>query len=153
MSALGQKRTCAVQNGMSALPPIATAKADSRFTAESGHVQRTSSCLLWAKSGHRAILFDQLVAELEQSRRHCDAECFGRFEVDDKRELTRLFDRQISRFGALEDLVDIDRGALVHVFIARSVGHQASDLNKLLVCVHIRQPLPVGEVHYALAIM
>ena len=28
MSALGQKRTFAVQNGMSALPPIATAKAD-----------------------------------------------------------------------------------------------------------------------------
>src|SRR5215831_7375998 len=28
MSALGQKQTCAAQNGMSALPPIATAKAD-----------------------------------------------------------------------------------------------------------------------------
>jgi len=28
MSALGQKQTCAVQNVMSALPPIATAKAD-----------------------------------------------------------------------------------------------------------------------------
>jgi len=30
MSALGQKQTYAVQNGMSALPQIATAKADSR---------------------------------------------------------------------------------------------------------------------------
>jgi hypothetical protein len=30
MSALGQKQTCAVQNVMSALPPIATAKADFR---------------------------------------------------------------------------------------------------------------------------
>jgi hypothetical protein len=28
MSALGQKRTCAVQQPMSALPPTATAKAD-----------------------------------------------------------------------------------------------------------------------------
>ena len=28
MFALGQKRTCAVQKGMSALPPKATAKAD-----------------------------------------------------------------------------------------------------------------------------
>jgi len=28
MSALGQKQTYAVQQGMSALPPIATAKAD-----------------------------------------------------------------------------------------------------------------------------
>src|SRR5262245_61763626 len=30
MSALGQKQTCAVHQSMSALPPIATAKADSR---------------------------------------------------------------------------------------------------------------------------
>jgi len=30
MSALGQKRTYAAQQGMSALPPIATAKADFR---------------------------------------------------------------------------------------------------------------------------
>jgi hypothetical protein len=28
VSALGQKQTCAPHNGMSALPPIATAKAD-----------------------------------------------------------------------------------------------------------------------------
>jgi len=28
MSALGQKQTCAVQKGMSALPPIATTKAN-----------------------------------------------------------------------------------------------------------------------------
>jgi hypothetical protein len=45
MSALGQKATCAPQKVMSALPPIATAKADSRtghvcFTPESGHVRR-----------------------------------------------------------------------------------------------------------------
>jgi hypothetical protein len=56
MSALGQKRTCAPQKVMSALPPIATAKADfpqtvmSAFTPESGHVRRKQSCLLWAKS-------------------------------------------------------------------------------------------------------
>jgi len=32
MSVLGQKQTCAVQKGMSALPPLATAKADIRQT-------------------------------------------------------------------------------------------------------------------------
>jgi hypothetical protein len=55
MSALGQKQTYSVQKGMSALPPIATAKADLQghvcFTPESGHLQRTRPCLLWAKSG------------------------------------------------------------------------------------------------------
>src|SRR5215831_17214434 len=44
MSALGQKQTYAVQNVMSALPLIATAKADSPnghacFTPKSGHVR------------------------------------------------------------------------------------------------------------------
>jgi hypothetical protein len=44
MSALGQKQTFAAQEAMSALPPIATIKADMRhanghacFTPESGH--------------------------------------------------------------------------------------------------------------------
>src|SRR5262249_53711462 len=59
MSALGHKQTYAVQQPMSALPPIATAKADIRkrscirFTPESGHGQRNSLCPLWANSGHR----------------------------------------------------------------------------------------------------
>jgi hypothetical protein len=61
MSALGQKRTYAAQQVMSALPPIATAKADSRkrsarFTPKGGHVRCTSSCLLWANSGHSSCL-------------------------------------------------------------------------------------------------
>jgi len=33
MSALGRKQTYAVQNGMSALPPVATRKADPRLVA------------------------------------------------------------------------------------------------------------------------
>jgi hypothetical protein len=57
MSALGQKRTYAMQKAMSALPPIATAKADFRKRScllhpESGHVRCIRSCPLWAKSGH-----------------------------------------------------------------------------------------------------
>ena len=48
MSALGQKKTCAVQEVMSALPPIATANAKLAkghvcFTPESGHVRQTTS--------------------------------------------------------------------------------------------------------------
>src|SRR5215471_10840779 len=46
---------------MSALPRIATAKATSArghvcFTPESGHVQCTSPCLLWANSGHHCTV-------------------------------------------------------------------------------------------------
>src|SRR5215475_10182141 len=63
MSALGHKRTYASQKAMSALPQIATAKADYpknhfRFTPESGHVQCSSQCPLWAKSGHSHLLVE-----------------------------------------------------------------------------------------------
>jgi hypothetical protein len=41
MSALGQKQTCAVQNVMSALPTIATEKADIRTNARARLVKKT----------------------------------------------------------------------------------------------------------------
>ena len=43
MSALGQKQTCAAQNG------------HVRFTPESGHVQCNYSCPLSANSGHDSL--------------------------------------------------------------------------------------------------
>jgi|SoiMethySBSTD1v2_1073268.scaffolds.fasta_scaffold246840_3 hypothetical protein len=66
MSALGQKRTYAVHQGMSALPPIATTKATSLknlypLYPKSGHVQRTSRGQLRANSRHSVIHFDHLV--------------------------------------------------------------------------------------------
>src|SRR5262249_3131864 len=56
---LRSNRSCGNQ---SPLPPIATAKADSRKRScllypESGHVQHTGSCLLWANNGSRALHF------------------------------------------------------------------------------------------------
>jgi hypothetical protein len=44
MSALGQKQTCAVQKGMSALPPIATAKAEFPQTVMSALPPKADMC-------------------------------------------------------------------------------------------------------------
>jgi hypothetical protein len=44
MSALGQKPTCALQNLMSALPPIATAKADMPQTLMSALHPKADMC-------------------------------------------------------------------------------------------------------------
>ena len=62
MSALGHKRTFAMQKGMSA------------FTPESGHVRSNWGCPLWANSGlmHRSkkfLVFDDLVGAGEQRAR------------------------------------------------------------------------------------
>jgi hypothetical protein len=74
MSALGQKRTFAAQNVMSALPPIATTKADFR----------KRSCLLMTQSGHvtRASLLRAISRHLRQRiampllpQKRCDEPC------------------------------------------------------------------------------
>ena len=66
MSALGQKRTFAVQNGMSALPP----KADM--------CGATSRCPLCANSGHRvAYVFDIEVFANGQRRVVYQFDCDG----------------------------------------------------------------------------
>jgi hypothetical protein len=61
-------------------------------------------------------------------------------EVDHQLECVRLFDRQICWFGALEDLVDMGRGASVHVGKACSVKHQTSGVDILPDRVYRRQP-------------
>jgi hypothetical protein len=53
MSALGQKPTCAVQEGMSALPP------------ESGHWRCTNQCPLSANSGHTRTEIIETEARVE----------------------------------------------------------------------------------------
>jgi hypothetical protein len=64
MSALGQKQTYALQKAMSALPPIATAKADTPQTVMSALPPKADMCPLWAKSRH--CLFDHLVGAVNK---------------------------------------------------------------------------------------
>src|SRR5262245_14535664 len=56
MSALGQKQTCTMRKAMSALPPIATAKADIR----------ESSCRLYPRKRHWMRTFGRLPKDIER---------------------------------------------------------------------------------------
>ena len=51
-----------------------------------------------------------------------NAEYFRGFQVDDEIEFCRLLDRQIARFGAFEDLVDVVGGATVRLWDIHAVG-------------------------------
>ena len=77
MSALGDKQTFAVQNGMSALVPIADmcgATRDVRFVP----------------IADIAALFDYFISALLKLQRHFEAYCFGSLEVDYELELAGL---------------------------------------------------------------
>ena len=86
MSALGHKETFAAQQVMSALPRIATAKADmpqmvmSALAPIADMCGATSDVRFGPKADIR--LFDHLVGAREQRRRHGEAECLGSLEID-----------------------------------------------------------------------
>src|SRR6185369_737261 len=94
-------------------------------------------CPLWAKSRHR--LFDHLVGASEERRRHREAKCLGRFEIDHQLVLGWLLHRQVGWLLALEDTIDIRGAAPPQVGIVNSVGNQASARHKEAVGVHGRQ--------------
>ena len=72
--------------------------------------------------------------------------CFAAFKVDDKFKLRRLLDRQIGRFGAFQDLVDVNSRAAIEVIVVRPVGHEAARIDKLLLWVNSRQPVFDGKL-------
>src|ERR1700719_85451 len=57
-----------------------------------------------------AFLFDHLVGGDLQSKRHCEPERLGRFEIDHQLKLRWLHDRQVASLGALENLAGVDAG-------------------------------------------
>src|SRR5262249_36952771 len=104
MSALGQKQTFRNDRPMSALPPkadIGTQSANVRF------VPKADIC-----GAANCSLFDHLVGRGEQRRRNSHAKGLCTFEIKCEHKFSRLLDRKISRFLALQNSIDIIGGAL-----------------------------------------
>src|SRR5262249_49858677 len=77
---------------------------------------------------HARGLLDQLIRTPKQRQRNGQAQRLRGLELDGKRELRRLLDRKITRLGTLEDLVDVARGAAMHLRLVRSVRDQETRL-------------------------
>src|SRR5262249_54311967 len=116
MSALGQKPTYALQQAMSALHPIATAKANFRKGPCPLYPQKRTCAVQQRMSalGHKRThaaqqkgsLFDDLIGGDQQARWNCQAKCLRRFAVDDSFELRRRLHRKVSGFCTAQDAVD-----------------------------------------------
>src|SRR6478752_4389702 len=110
MSALGQKQTCAVHQRMSALCHKRT-------------------------FGHS---FDQLVGALLELKRNIESERLGGLEIDHQLVLGRRLHWKVGRLLALEDAIDVCRGALELVNPIGTVADQPSGRNKAAAVVHSR---------------
>ena len=60
-----------------------------------------------------SLLFDNPIRRRQDVRRNSHANLFGGFQVYDQLEFRGLLDRQIRRFGAFQNLIDIGSSAPV----------------------------------------
>src|SRR5215470_14028342 len=93
---------------------------------------------------HARGLLDQLIRTSEQRRRNGQAQRLRGLEIDDQREFRRLLDRKITGLGTPENLVDVGRGAAMHLRLVGPVRHQETRLRLQSAPAHRRQPLLQG---------
>src|SRR6185295_19374076 len=85
--------------------------------------------------------FNDLIRSLQERRWDREAEGLGGLEVDGELEFRRLLDRKISRLGASQNLVYIDRTTSRHLGDIHSIGHEATLLNKQVEFIDCVNPL------------
>src|SRR5215813_7710775 len=93
----------------------------------------------------KASLFDHLVGEREQRRRHGKSERSCRLQVDHELELGRPDHRQIGWFFALEDATDIDADLAILLRKVCPVAHQSADIGKHAIEIDRRQAVMCRE--------
>jgi len=76
-------------------------------------------------------LFDHLVGSGEQSRRHAQTERLRRLEIECQVELDDLLDRQIDRFGTLEDPSRINARLTMRFGNTASIADQAAGRDEI----------------------
>ena len=64
---------------------------------------------------NKTLLFDHLVGERKQRRRHFEAERLSGLEVNDELEFGGLHDWKVARLLALEDATDIHTGLAIGI--------------------------------------
>src|SRR5262249_23320084 len=91
---------------------MCSAQAHVRFTPESGLMQCSNACPLWAKRGlmqcKKKGSLDHLVGPEQKRRRNGYSRGVSSSNVDHRFDLRRPFDRQFTRIGPSRDLTSKD---------------------------------------------
>src|SRR5712692_9315426 len=74
----------------------------------------------------RGASFDQLVCPGEKRLRDREAECLGGLQVYDQLELSRFPHRKVRWTGAVEELINVGRGAAKQILIISGERHEAA---------------------------
>src|SRR5215831_8516993 len=127
---------------------------DVRFSPKSRHVQRTSECRLWAKSGHRGHSFDHLICARYQRLWHTDTERLRGFLIDDQLDLGGLLDRKIGWLLPLENPGGGYPAQTIRLLEIGSVAHETAGDRKLSIRIYgwhcmagrqLDEPITLGQ--------
>src|SRR6266478_2419618 len=94
-----------------------------------------------------ASLLGHLIRPLQERRRDRQAEGLRGLEVDDQLDVHWLLDGEVCGLDALQDLVNVPRGATVQRRQVRPIAHQGAVLGKLPCKAQRRQLVGKGKLH------
>src|SRR3954452_24152520 len=98
------------------------------------------------------VSLDHLVGKREQRRGNCDTKRLRRFKVDNEFELGRLPNREIGRFGALENATNVGAAMLDGAAQAIAIAHQAASVGKTAPRVNRGDCVTGGQVDKLIAL-